>query len=358
MKLLSLKAVILAAIILLPVPGIAEDLTMDQKVDRLWKQSDLIRVGVNALQLQYASDESKGIPNGTGSSTLFIRRAELYAKGSLQENLSYEFVYDLSASTDPVRDAFVDLKMIPMVDIRLGQFRIPFGIETQTSSKKLLFIDRMLITNPDNEQTSSKGLTSVKSGFVQERDLGLRLSGRPMTEPIGIDYAIAVINGSDKNTTDKNDKKEIVGRLGISLMKGLTIGGSGYFGKSPEKDTTGAFTGENIQRNRMGADLEFRPMEPLLVRTEYISGKDNTVKFNGYYALIAYRLPINVEPVARYEHLDPDTGKSNNGITRTTLGVNYYLVGYTKVQVNYEIRDDKANSKVDNMALAQIQISF
>lgn len=358
MKLLSLKVVVLAAIIFLPVSGIAEDLTMDQKVDRLWKQSDLIRVGVNALQLQYASDESKGIPNGTGSNTLFIRRAELYAKGRLQEDLSYEFVYDLAASSDPVRDAFVDLKMIPMADVRIGQFRIPFGIENQTSSKKLYFIDRMLISNPDNEQTSSKGLTSVKAGLIQERDLGLRLSGRPLAEPTGIDYAIAVINGSDKNTTDKNDKKEIVGRLGITPMKGLTIGGSGYFGKSPATDTSGAFTGENTKRNRIGADLEFRPMEPLLVRAEYISGKNNTVRFNGYYALIAYRLPINVEPAARYEHLDPDTGRSNNEITRTTFGVNYYLVGDTKFQIDYEIRDDKGNPNVENMALAQIQISF
>lgn len=65
----------------------------------------------------------------------------------------------------------------------------------------------------------------MKSGFLQERDLGLRESGRLLSGPIGLDYAVSVINGSDKNTVDKNDKKDILGRVGIAPLKTLTLGG-------------------------------------------------------------------------------------------------------------------------------------
>ncbi|MBI3609198.1 MAG: hypothetical protein HY204_00650 [Nitrospirae bacterium] len=372
MKRLSLKVVntmVLAGLLVLPMSAWAEELTADQKVDRLWKRSEWIQVGLNALQVQYASDESRGIPDGTGSATLFFRRAEIYAKGTLQEGLSYEVVYDLSTSTDPLRDALMDLKIIPMADLRVGQFRIPFGIEIQTGAKKLYFIDRMLITSPDNEQASSKSVTSIKTGFLQERDRGLRVSGRPLIAPVGLDYAIAIINGSGLNSPDQNNKKDVVGRVALSAMSRATLGGSLYLGRTSESVVDPAtnktvFTGNDLKRYRTGADIEVRPVDALIVRAEYIGGTNGVTvthadsKFKGYYVLVAYRLPFNIEPAARFERLDPDTKTSGDTITRTTVGVNYYIVGDTKFQINYEFRDDKGNPKVGNIALAQLHVSF
>ncbi len=378
---------IVLCVLTLPAAGLAEELTTDQKVDKLWKKSELVNVGVNALQLQYASDAStrlsqdtaqtspKQLPGGTGSSGTFVRRAELYAKGKVVSGLTYEFVYDLSASTDPVRDAFVDLKYIPMVDVRVGQFRIPFGIENQTSSKKLLFVDRMLWTSPDNEQASSKVVTSLGSGLLQERDLGMRLSGKPLDGPVAIEYQIAGINGSDKNTADKNNIKDLVGRVALSAMGKATLGGSLYLGRTFVTDATvfsnpptntqnATATGDDLKKYRTGADLEIRPTDVLLVRAEYIAGADGVAvthqdkKFKGYYALVAYRLPFNLEPAVRFERLDPDTRTAHNAINRTTLGMNYYFAGDTKFQLNYEFRDDKGNKNVGNMAIAQMQVSF
>jgi phosphate-selective porin len=243
----------------------------------------------------------------------------------------------------------------------VGQYRIPFGIETQTSSRKLHFINRMLVTSPHTEQASSALVTSVKTGYLQERDIGLRLTGKPLSGPIGLDYSVAIINGSDRNTTDRNDKKDWVGRVGLSPLKMLTIGGSAYLGKSPQTVTAAGvttFTGLNVKRNRYGVDLEIQPVGPMLIRAEYITGKDHTVTFKGYYAFVAYRLPMDIEPLARIERLDPDNSASNNEITRTTVGVNYYIKGETKIQANYEFRDDKAAPRIGNMALVQLQLGF
>ncbi len=336
------------------------EMSPDQKADQLLKQSERFQMG-GYLQTQYSMDQSEGIPSGTGNNGLFFRRGELTSKGQLLDNLFFVIGFEVTGSTDPLRDAYVDWTAIPMAAARLGQFRIPFGIEMQSSSKKLYLIDRMLVAYPNNEQPSSKLVTSVKSGYLQERDMGLRLSGKPLTGPVGVDYAVAIINGSDKNTPDKNDKKDLAGRVGISPLKMLTVGGSIYRGRSPQTVTAGGattFTGINVKRDRYGADLELHPIEPLVVRAEYVTGKNDATRFNGYYALIAYRLPIDVEPAIRFERLDPDKDKSNNEITRTTLGINYYIKGDIKLQVNQEFREDKAAPKIGNMTLAQLQISF
>lgn len=345
---------------MLNAPVWAEEMTRDQKIDQLLKQSDRLQMG-GYFQAQYFRDQSDGIPNGIGNNSLFLRRTLIVAKGKLLEDFSYAVTFDVSVSSDPLRDAYLDWTALRPAQMRVGQFRIPFGIENQLSSRKLYFVDRMLITAPDTEQASSKAITSVKSGFLQERDLGLRVSGKVPAGPIGLDYALAVINGSDKNTVDKNDKKDILGRVGLTPFKTLALGGSFYVGKNPQTVTAAGattFTGVDVKRDRYGADVEFRPLEPLIVRAEYMTGKNDTVKFNYYYALMAYRFPMEIEPAVRFEKLDPNTDASDNEITRTTLGVNYYIKGDTKLQVNYELRDDQGNPKVDNMTLAQLLVSF
>jgi hypothetical protein len=340
------------------VPVRAEEMTLDQKVDQLWNRSERIQFGAY-IQTQYYSDQSTGVPNGTGGNGIFLRRVDLVAKGKILSDLSYVLDVSVGLSTDVLLDAYADWTRLEMAALRLGQFRIPFGIENQTSSRKLYFIDRMLLTSPNTEQASSRAVSSVKAGYIQERDLGLRLSGKLLTNPIVVDYGLAVINGSDRNTPDKNDKKDIVGRIGISPVKMLAVGGSAYVGKSPQAGTAaGSFTGINVKRERYGADLEFTPLASLMVRAEYVTGKDDAVKFNGYYAFVAYRLPMDLEPAVRFERLDPNKDASNNEITRTTVGVNYYIKGDTKVQADYEFRDDKGAPKVGNIALVQFQISF
>lgn len=334
----------------------AEDLTLEQKVDQLLKQSERVQLW-GYLQEQYYRDETDNLPNGTGNNGLFMRRGEIALKGKLMDRLSYGVSFDVSSADNLLREAFLEWAVSPSAEARFGQFRIPFGIEIQTSSRKLYFIDRMLVAYPNNEQPSSKAITSVKSGYLQERDLGLKLSGRLLPGTVGLDYSIGVFNGSDKNTPDRNDKKDFVGRVGLSPLKMLAVGGSAYIGKTPQSTTTG-FTGLNVKRNRYGADLELRPTDPMIFRAEYIVGTDDAVKFAGYYAFVAYRLPMNIEPAVRFERLDPDKDRSDNDITRTTIGVNYYIKGDTKVQADYEFRDDKAAPKMGNMALVQLQFLF
>ncbi len=306
--------------------------------------ADLIKIGINNLQIQYSNDESEGIGSGVSDNTFSIRRAEIYAKGKLNAQVTYYVESDLAVKDNPLRSAYIDFSPSPKFSLRLGQFRIPFGIEIQTASRHLPLINRMLITNPNNEQASSKGITSIPSGLIQERDIGVRVSDgvRPLS------YAIAIVNGSGSNTPDENNVKDLVGRLALSPIRRLTLGSSAYFGKN-SKDT---------RRERVGSDVEFRPLETFLARGELVTGRDGDTKLAGYYLLVSYQCAPNIESALRHEGLDPDTHQPGDEIRRTTVGISYAFSGGIRSQLNYEWRKDRAKPNLENMALAQLQISF
>ena len=330
--------------------------TADEQIKRLTARADLITVGVNALQVQYYRDEGDQLADGTpiGESTAFsrngftLRRAELYARGRISDAIRYELIFDLNGSGTNLRDGFIDLVGPPYAALRLGQFRIPFGIETQQSARNLVFIDRMLVSHLGEQQ-------KILANFVQERDLGVRLAGEPISGPLNVSYALALINGDGLNAVDANDLKDTVGRVGIRLA-GFQVGSSVYRGR--RRDAAAPFL--NRDRTRVGWDAEINPnpLKALLIRGELVSGRDDRTTRRGWYVLAAYRLTDRWEPAARVERWDPDRGAGNDAVTRTTLGLNYHIAGDTRLAVNYEFRDDKAHPALGNLALAQYQISF
>jgi len=193
------------------------------------------------------------------------------------------------------------------------------------------------------------------ANFVQERDLGVRLAGEPISGPLNVSYALALINGDGLNAVDANELKDTVGRVGIRLA-GFQVGSSVYRGR--RRDAAAPLPYRD--RTRVGWDVEINPnpLKALLIRGELVSGRDDSTTRRGWYVLAAYRLTDRWEPAARVERWDPDRGAGNDAFTRTTLGVNYHITGDTRLAVNYEFRDDKTHPALGNLALAQYQISF
>jgi hypothetical protein len=180
-----------------PLLAFSELTTADEQINRLTAHTDLIMVGVNALQVQYYRDEGNQLADGTpigegtalGRNGFTLRRAELYARGRVSDTIRYDLIFDLNGSGTILREGFIDLIGPPYAALRFGQFRIPFGIETQHSAKNLVFIDRMLTSYLGEQQ-------KTLANFVQERDLGVRLAGEPISGPINVSYALALVNGT------------------------------------------------------------------------------------------------------------------------------------------------------------------
>ncbi|MBU0952322.1 MAG: OprO/OprP family phosphate-selective porin [Elusimicrobia bacterium] len=161
-----------------------------------------------------------------------------------------------------------------------------------------------------------------------------------------MDWVLAGINGSDfsamlANAEEDNNVKDFAGRIGYSPLNNLSGGVSLYSGKA----TVAALT-----RNRTGLDIKYEG-GPYYLLAEYMTGENDVITAQGYYAEAGYRIS-DLQPVVRYDVYDGNTAAADNSeITITAVGLNYYLGDNAKLQFIYEGKLDKAGvgwSDADN----------
>ena len=279
---------------------------------------------------------------GGAVDTFSLRCAEIGFPGKLNEDISYNIRLGIDGGHSwPLREANVKVCHIPRVELTMGQFKPPFGLEVLTSSAKLDFINKTMST------------TQCKCKPV-ERDIGVQAK-------VNMEYvscSVALVNGTGGNVfADDNDSKDLVGRIQIkSPVEGLSIGVDGYLGKKGEKE---------VDRNRYGVDLSYTK-EPYMAKAELLGAKNDTVDSLGFYVQAGYmvklgeELPISmIQPVIRYEQWDGNTDKEKDASNIITAGVNLFFDGHaTKLQTNYVLVREE-DTQVDNdELLAQFQVNF
>lgn len=74
-----------------------------------------------------------------------FRRARIYIKGQLYDNVIFKAQYDFAGGDVDFKDVYIGLKDLPFVqNLRVGHFKEPFGLEQLTSSRFLTFAERSL----------------------------------------------------------------------------------------------------------------------------------------------------------------------------------------------------------------------
>jgi len=75
-----------------------------------------------------------------------FRRARLNAHGDAWDNIGYMMEFDFAFPGRPnFMDVYVDIRQLPVLgNLRIGQWRQPFGMDGQTSVKDLTFLERGL----------------------------------------------------------------------------------------------------------------------------------------------------------------------------------------------------------------------
>lgn len=116
--------------------------------------------------------------DNNGQSGIYARRAEVKYSGKITDTMVYSLGYDFAENK--IKDLGVevrDLPLIPFIDlgeymqvIRVGQYRMPFGIEPQTSSSAVIFPERAF-TNGGRLNNNSQ-MAAVAS--VGERVMGVQ----------------------------------------------------------------------------------------------------------------------------------------------------------------------------------------
>jgi phosphate-selective porin len=283
-----------------------------------------------------------------------IRRARFDIKGNFTPVFSYRLQADFAGSPR-LLDAYAEIKLSDYFTVTAGQFRIPFSMENLTSMNKFEVID----FSQSVDALTSRGKDVI--GNHNGRDIGVQIGGALYKKEnvTYVEYRLGIFNGSGINIADTaNEAKDIVGRLIINPVKGLSFGASYYNGWGKAIKPATEFIGRSQARNRFGIEASYITPR-LMTRAEYISGKDGKTNRAGWYAMAGYYiLAQKLQAVARYDTYDPDQDKDNNISTNYSIGANYNFNSWSRIQAFYTIRQEQANEVKNNYFSIQYQIGF
>ena len=308
-----------------------------------------ITIGSRALQIsglvqaRYQGFEQAGV-----SDAFDLHRARLDAKGNITDQWSYE-VYTEFAGTTKLLDAYTAYKIADFLKFTAGQFKVPFSYESLTSDSQLDFIDRSQVVE------ALVGRSKDVIGNQNGRDIGIQVSGSfaKINNLYLFDYTLGVFNGAGYDvTTDNNNQKDVVGRLGVHPIKGLDFGGNIYTGEDIPAGATKTQT-----RNRYGFDGHY-VTGPFSVAAEYIHGTDGTVQKDGWYAQAGYFVLPKLQLVVKYDTFDPSKTITTDRSTIYIGGVNYVFNPWTKLSVDYLDRREETVQINNNILEVQLQVAF
>jgi phosphate-selective porin OprO and OprP len=296
-----------------------------------------------------------------------IRRARINLTGDFAEQFDFKIEGDFGQSDGlnsnrtafSATDIFINWHQFPEAQIKVGQWKAPFGLEQLTPDTTLLFAERSLPTG----------------AITPDRQIGAQLWGKPFAsiwpeQKDLLTYYAGIFNGNGRNVTvNDNNQFMYVGRLESTLFKDF-FGKNSYLKLGADVLNSRDDTGTNISpslnllvnddgslspfvlpspdaRTAWSVDAWLK-MGPFDLIGEYLQEhvEGRTVNgmppafanftTDGFYVTGAYYLiPKKLQLAARWEHLNPGQ-KGNDGISSITGGLNWYIRGDDlKLMVNY-----------------------
>lgn len=356
--------------------------------------SDIKFSGYVMSQYQYTGQDSKE------SNSFNIRMVRMALEGRLMKDFYWKVQLQTNGNTSDLGssprmvDAFAEWQKYEAFKIKAGQFKRPFTFEnpmhpitqgfmgySQNVSKLAGFSDR-------TGEHASNG-----------RDIGVQIQGDLIKNAAGrnlLHYQVGVFNGQGTNHKDVDQRKDVIGGIWVSPVKGLRIGAFGWTGSSARKgtwDVTDA--NHNVVKNEDGSVKTQKGVRSLsknryafsaeyaandwTVRSEYIhsqgygftksltSGKETDCNVNyaagdqadGFYALmIAPVISKKLYAKARYDLYRP---RAEWGTSRTQyeIGANYWIGKSIMIGAEYARINDRSLAKPDyNMIDVEFDVKF
>ncbi len=320
----------------------------------------------------------------TSPSTFDVRRAYLGVQGKLYDIYTFDVTGDFAQSGTTLDVAWLNAAWFNSAQLRVGQFKMPFSIEEQTSSRFIDFQERAMM-----------------NALVPAKERGLMVHGSPVK---GLFYGAALSNGQGKNNNEANvehDSPDIVLRFGANAaqffdLKDMVLHGAVAYTDGtladgsivPSGRTEGrgvtffqtaaiAADDDEVDRRRLGGELSLA-WGPFKLQGEYTkaryeysvagTGIDNDIDAyyasatwmitgeqyakayrNGAYGAIVPNRPLGSGGLGafavglRYSDFDagdftPSTGRTNKA-DALTIGLKWIPVTNVRVYLNYVMTD-------------------
>jgi len=275
----------------------------------------------------------------TGMDGFSVRRMRLVLTGDLLKNVHYKIQVD--ALKSPILlDGLLEFAFHDAVNLRIGQFKVPFSLESTTSSADIETINRsqpVLKLSPGQDIGASG------------RDIGAVVFGKTSI----VEYSVGVFNGAGINKADTNENKDWAGRIVIHPAGILAVGASVYDGAY-----SAAAAAPAEKRDRAGLELSVLT-GPFSLRGEYIRASDGAILKEGWYLQGGYFiLEKKLQAVIKVDAYNPDTEADSKRMNLWTAGLNWLFTARTKLMANIEIYKDAAGKTTNTAFLAHFQASF
>ena len=294
----------------------------------------------------------------------FMRRLYLGFKADMGEGISAELVNNFADNT---LDKAIFTADSPYGTFVLGYQKVQWGLEENTSSSKLLTIERSASNRFWNESAASTSSTG-RLGFGA-RHTGLHYANKfvvdaAQTVEVGASVANAAQGQANNSGNDIGVFANLIYTYKISDTNKHSLG-LNYGTQRDARTPAGTALGAGVNNATISG---FNPyiksqFDKLIVQAEYISTTNEAVpgstpnaverKPEGYTILAAYKFTDQVEGVVRYSQLDTDgQGAAFGGLYRDAsnitssvynkfdsvyVGVNYYFVDHNaKIMFGYE----------------------
>lgn len=274
-------------------------------------------------------------------STFTSRRARVLMLGPINEYAQILIQTDF-ANSPTLLDAHFTLTPVKGLSFTVGQLIVPFSTDYMTSPSALPFVNN-----------------AMTAGLAPGRDIGAMVSyGTNLAPRFDVKLSAGVFNGAGINKSDANDDKNIIARAEFAFANMLTLAPNLSIGYDNGVDSV------KKEARAYGGSLLWQWGKETVV-AEYIyselerSGRSAWYVWAGHsFATHSKLLPV-IQPLVRYEQMDPLTGVAENDMEKLILGTNFYIdQNYTKIQINYVINGEEGESVKNNEILMNFQVAF
>jgi phosphate-selective porin OprO and OprP len=305
----------------------------------LWEGESGSLALLNRAQLRWTNEmpsDNFQLPGttapGRSKGSFRVRRAKTELTGWVWRR---EFTYELQLSwagpepgastTSPLEDFVLnwDASKDQRFQISMGQFKVPLGRQELTSSSRMQFADRDILSNE----------------FTRGRDVGVQLWG--LLGKGKVEYRAGIFNGNPASRLDNdNGKYQFNARLMFQPWGDVRYSESDFesrdkpllavAGQWEHNNLAGATNADDLDTRILGADVVFK-YRGIFLFAEYF-GRHRQAEAgpafdsNGFHAQLGYFLIRDrLEVAGRWAGYDPTDLVPDNDRTEVGGVVNYFL---------------------------------
>lgn len=324
--------------------------------------------------------------DGDNSNSFSLRIARVSVTGRIFNDFEYKVQGQINGNTSTLGesprlvDAFVEWQRHDFFKIKAGQFKRPFTFENPMAP-----IDQGFMGYSQNVSKLAGFNDRAGEQASNGRDIGVQVQGDLLPDKNGrhlLHYQVGVFNGQGINTKDVDNKKDVIGGVWLSPIKGLRIGAFGWTGSKARNGSWTDADGQaqsgvvSLNQHRYAFSAEYKDAD-WQIRSEYIHStgygfkttyskngdqKDATVnnangnKADGFYALcIAPIVRGKLRAKARYD-LYRQRADWATSRTQYEVGLNWLIDKRLSIHAEYALINDRTLSK-PNYSMVDVEFN-